>query len=104
MVDSNLEPPRTLKMVEDIVTHREVNIRGILLTLKLPDWELADHIPEYLERVRSWGYRYVRARQLAFNRHELCIAALPDRGQRRAAPRRRRQATTPPRQKRSEEE
>lgn len=97
VVDSNLEPPRTLKMVEDIVTHREVHIRGLLVTLKLPDWELAQHIPEYVERVRSWGYRYVRARQLAFNRHELCVAALTERAHRRAPPHRTRRATAAPR-------
>jgi len=46
----------------------------MLLTLKLPDWQLAERIPEYLDRIRSWDYRYVRARQLAFNRHEICVA------------------------------
>jgi 23S rRNA (cytidine2498-2'-O)-methyltransferase len=95
MADSNVAPHRTLDTVEDIVTNREVHIRGLLLTLKLPDWSLAESIPEYLERVRSWGYRYVNARQLAFNRHEFCIAALRSREQRRPPPRQRRRPRLP---------
>ncbi len=83
MVDSNVAPKHTLDTVEHIVTHRQVNIRGMLLTLKLPDWELAKLIPEYLERIRSWGYRYVNVRQLAFNRQEVCVAAMNNRRQRR---------------------
>jgi 23S rRNA (cytidine2498-2'-O)-methyltransferase len=87
MADTNVAPDRTLATVEDIVTNREVHLRGLLLTLKLPDWGLADSIPAYLERVRSWGYRYVNARQLAFNRQEFCVAALRSREQRRPPPR-----------------
>lgn len=75
MVDSNVAPKHTLDTVEHIVTNRQVNIRGMLLTLKLPDWKLAASVPEYLDRVRSWGYGDVRARQLAHNRQEICVAA-----------------------------
>jgi 23S rRNA (cytidine2498-2'-O)-methyltransferase len=81
--DSNVAPAYTLDSVEAIVTHADVHIQGLLLTLKLLDWDLADHLPEYLERIRSWGFRYVRARQLAHNRQEVCVAALRRRSQRR---------------------
>jgi 23S rRNA (cytidine2498-2'-O)-methyltransferase len=74
--DMNVAPQYTLDTVEAIVTHPEVEIRGLLLTLKLLDWDLAMMLPEYLERIRSWGYRDVRARQLQFNRQEICVAAL----------------------------
>ena len=74
--DMNVAPAFTLDAVEAIVRHGEVNIRGMLLTLKLPDWKLASEVPSYLMRVRSWGYNLVQARQLAHNRHEICIAAL----------------------------
>jgi 23S rRNA (cytidine2498-2'-O)-methyltransferase len=74
--DMNVAPNYTLDVVESIVTHAEVNIRGLLLTLKLPEWTLAEHVPEYLERVRSWGYNTVLARQLQYNRREFCVAAL----------------------------
>jgi 23S rRNA (cytidine2498-2'-O)-methyltransferase len=55
----------------------------MLLTLKLPNWELADSLPDYVQRVRSWGYRYVNVRQLAFNRQEVCVAAMDSRRLRR---------------------
>ncbi|MEN6452371.1 MAG: SAM-dependent methyltransferase [Thermoguttaceae bacterium] len=74
--DMNVAPNYTLDAIEAIVTHPEVSIRGLLLTLKLPHWELADQVPEYLERVRSWGYNVVHARQLQYNRQEVCVAAL----------------------------
>lgn len=83
IVDSNVAPSHTLDTVEHIVTHRQVNVRGLLLTLKLLEWELAEAIPAYLERIRGWGYEYVRARQLAFNRQEICVAALRRRAWRR---------------------
>lgn len=73
--DMNVAPQYTLDTVEAIVTHPEINIRGLLLTLKLLDWSLAAEIPSYLARIRSWGYADVRARQLSHNRQEICVAA-----------------------------
>jgi len=67
LADMNVAPKCTLDAVEDIVTHREVNIRGLLLTLKLPDWKLAAKLPEYFARF---------ARQLPANRREVSVAAL----------------------------
>jgi len=87
--DMNVAPQYTLDAVESIVTHPEVSIRGMLLTLKLFEWELADHVPEYVERIRSWGYNLVRARQLVHNRQEICVAALQK-------PFRRKDASSPP--------
>ncbi|HEX4128549.1 MAG TPA: SAM-dependent methyltransferase [Pirellulales bacterium] len=74
--DMNVAPEYTLDTVEAIVTHRQVRIRGLLLTLKLPDWSLAAEVPKYLDRIRSWGFAKVRARQLQHNRQEICVAAL----------------------------
>ena len=76
MADMNVAPKYTLDAVEGIVTHREVSIRGMLLTLKLFDWDLADQIPECVQRVRGWGYNLVQVRQLASHRQEVCLAAL----------------------------
>ncbi|HEV7224530.1 MAG TPA: SAM-dependent methyltransferase [Pirellulales bacterium] len=76
MTDMNVAPSYTLDAVEPIVTHKQVNIRGLLLTLKLLDWKLADDLPEYLERIKSWGFPYLRARQLQHDRQEICVAAL----------------------------
>ena len=83
MADSNVAPNHTLDTVEAIVTHPDVYIRGMLLTLKMLDWKLAEEIPNYIDRVRGWGYDYVKARQLAFNRQEICLMALQRRSFRR---------------------
>jgi len=82
-VDTNVAPRHTLDTVESLVKHPAVHIRGLLLTLKFSDWQLADQVPKYLDRIQSWGYRHVRARQLAFNRQEICVAALRSRSMRR---------------------
>ncbi len=74
--DINVAPQYTLDAVEAIVTHRDLKIEGLLLTLKLLEWKLADEVPAYLERVRSWGYRHVAARQLSHNRQEICMKAI----------------------------
>lgn len=74
--DMNVAPETTLEAVEAIVTHEAVNIRGLLLTLKLLEWGMADLLPEYLQRIRTWGYRDVRARQLTTNRQDVCVVAL----------------------------
>lgn len=74
--DMNVAPNYTLDVVADIVTHAEVNVRGMLLTLKLFEWKLADDLPEYLDRIRRWGFNWVEARQLQHNRQEVTVAAL----------------------------
>ncbi len=75
MADMNVAPQYTLDTVEAIVTHPELNVQGLLLTLKLLDGSLTADVPAYLERVRGWGYAQVCARQLQHNRREICVAA-----------------------------
>ena len=72
----NVAPNYTLDALEELVARDDVAARGLLFTLKLFDWKLADHIPEYLARVKSWGFNVVKARQLLFNRQEIMVAAL----------------------------
>jgi 23S rRNA (cytidine2498-2'-O)-methyltransferase len=91
MADMNVAPSFTLDAVEDIVRHPEVNIRGMLLTLKLPEWSLAAELPNYLARVRSWGFNEVHARQLQYDRREICVSALMRPFQRKPAAHRRRE-------------
>ncbi len=81
--DMNVAPKYTLDAVESIVKHKDATYRGLILTLKLPEWSLVDDLPACVERVKSWGYKDVRLRQLAFNRQEICLAALRSRAQRR---------------------
>lgn len=73
--DINLPPNYTLDTVEAIASYPKVKLRGLVLTLKMIEWRFADQIPEYLARIRSWGFGNVRARQLHYNRREICVAA-----------------------------
>jgi 23S rRNA (cytidine2498-2'-O)-methyltransferase len=82
-IDSNVAPSQTLDTVQNIVVHDSSQVRGMLLTLKLPEWQLTDEIPSYVERIRSWGFSDVRARQLANNRQEVCVAVLKSKSERR---------------------
>ena len=93
--DMNVAPQYTLDTVEAIVTHREVHVEGLLLTLKLMDGSPVLAVPEYLERIRSWGYSNVAARQLHHNRHDFCVAARIGRPRKPAAAKRRANAARP---------
>ncbi len=73
--DANVAPNYTLDTVESIVTYPTSRFKGLILTIKLSSWEHAKDIPQHLERVRSWGFGRVQARQLAHNRREYCLVA-----------------------------
>lgn len=73
--DANIAPQTILRSIEAIVTNRRVHVRGMLITLKLLDWSMANDIPHYLDEIRAWGFPHVKARQLAYNRQEICVAA-----------------------------
>jgi 23S rRNA (cytidine2498-2'-O)-methyltransferase len=71
--DANVAPNYTLDCVEDIVRYPTSRLEGVLLTLKLSDYRLVENLPEYLNRIREWGFQRVEARQLAHNRRELFV-------------------------------
>ncbi|MBI5761360.1 MAG: hypothetical protein HZA46_22865 [Planctomycetales bacterium] len=73
--DINMPPNYTLDAVEGALSVPGARLLGVLLTLKLNEWSVAEQVPELLDRVRSWGFRDVRARQLQFNRQEICVSA-----------------------------
>jgi 23S rRNA (cytidine2498-2'-O)-methyltransferase len=83
VADTNIAPDDTLNEIEPIVTHPGVVIRGMVLTLKLSDWYMAERLPELVRRVRGWGYRDVRARQLTTGGQEVCLVALRRKALRR---------------------
>jgi 23S rRNA (cytidine2498-2'-O)-methyltransferase len=89
--DMNVAPNYTLDAVEDIVTHASVHVCGLVLTLKLLEWNMAGVLSGCAERVRTWGYRDVRMRQLASGGREVCLVALRSRAQRRIRRARKRQ-------------
>jgi 23S rRNA (cytidine2498-2'-O)-methyltransferase len=81
--DMNIAPNDTLDEVETIVTNPQVAIRGLVLTLKMSDWSVASRLPEFVERVRGWGFRDVRTRQLVTGGQEVCLVALRRKALRR---------------------
>ena len=95
--DMNVAPTYTLDTVEAVVAAKDVCLRGLLLTLKLADPQMARQVDSFVERVRSWGFRDVRVRQLAHHGQELGLVALRSRSQRRVR-RRVRKRSTPPTQ------
>jgi 23S rRNA (cytidine2498-2'-O)-methyltransferase len=75
VADANVAPNYTLDAVEDIVGYRTSNFEGLILTLKLSTYDLADNLQDNIARVHSWGFRRVEVRQLASNRRECCLVA-----------------------------
>ena len=71
--DMNVAPNYTLDVLEDIIA--QTSIQGILFTLKLIRWELAEKLPMLLDRIHTWGFSDVRMKQLAFNRQEVMVVA-----------------------------
>jgi 23S rRNA (cytidine2498-2'-O)-methyltransferase len=83
VADMNIAPQGTLDEVEAIVGHPDVSIRGLVLTLKISEWNVAEQLPKFVERVRGWGYRDVRCRQLVTGGQEICLVALRRKALRR---------------------
>ena len=74
VADMNVAPNCTLDVLEDFVSQQENNIQGLLLTLKLLKWDLIADIPDYVQRIKSWGYAQIAIAQMQFNRREIMVA------------------------------
>ncbi|MEM9589513.1 MAG: SAM-dependent methyltransferase [Planctomycetota bacterium] len=74
LVDSNVKPDKTLVTVGNIVSHPHSQFRGLLLTMKLGDYNSVDQIDHWAEIILGWGAESVAVRQLARNRCEVCLA------------------------------
>ncbi len=79
LADMNVAPKYTLDTIEDIVTNDQVNVSGVILTLKLLEKSVAADIEQCRQRVAQWGMQVVKTRQLAFGRQEYCLVALKDK-------------------------
>ena len=73
--DANVAPTYTLEMLEDLVSYPTSRFEGLLLTIKLSSYDLVDQVPDYLSRIREWGFERVEVRQLAPNRQECAVVA-----------------------------
>ena len=74
VVDMNIDPKSTLAAIERVANARQVQLAGIVATLKIPDWSRADELPAWLDAFRSWGF-LPRARQLSSAGREVCVVA-----------------------------
>lgn len=83
LADMNVEPRITLSSVDRLGTRLEESLLGVLLTLKLNQWRMADEIPSYLEHLRAMGMVKLRATQLAANRREILVYGLTRKGRTR---------------------
>ena len=75
IMDANVAPNYTLDTLDGVLTQGGARPEGLVLTLKLTDPALAGRLPAIAERIRRYGYRRVRMRQLAYNRQEVCAVA-----------------------------
>ena len=79
LADINMVPNYTLDTVSEIAAHESVDLKGMVLTLKLTNWEMLESVPGWVDRIKKLGFKYVRTRQLAFNRQEICLIAAKDK-------------------------
>ena len=75
----SVAPKFALDTLEDIVSNEQVDVSGVVVTLKLPDKALANELDQHRDRVRGGGFSMVKTRQLAFNRQELCLIGVKDK-------------------------
>ena len=75
----SVTPTYTLDAIEEIVSHDRVSVTGLIMTMKLTDWKLVNDVPALMKRAGDLGFKFVRSRQLAFNRREFCMVAVKDR-------------------------
>lgn len=71
--DMNVAPNYVFDSVEEIVKSQHTSIQGLILTIKMSDWKLAEQIPEYFALLKKWKFNFVRARQMQYHGQEFCL-------------------------------
>lgn len=79
LVDSNVKPEKTLVTIKHIVTHRDCDLQGLLITLKIGDYEAVGRVEDWMARIQEWNPSRVKVRQLARNKVEVCFAVSLER-------------------------
>ncbi len=80
LLDMNVVPEVSLDFAGRLAESMRETLLGAMLTVKLNQWKLAERIPDYLDRVRSFGMVRVRATQLPSNRQEIFMYGLTRKG------------------------
>jgi len=73
--DMNIDPTSTMAALGRLLEAGTCLPRGVIATLKLPEWSRGSELPGWLDAFRAWGYE-PRARQLSTGGRELCVVAL----------------------------
>ena len=84
LTDMNIDPTSTIAALERAVTAPGSRVRGIVATLKLPEWSRAAALDGWLAEFRAWGFA-PQARQLSTGGREVCVFARRVGAGRRAA-------------------
>jgi hypothetical protein len=76
LADMNIDPRSTMAALGRVLAVGAARPKGVIATLKLPDWSRACELPSWLAEFRAWGYAAV-ARQLSTGGREVCVVATP---------------------------
>ncbi len=74
LVDSNVAPEKTLTTIKYVVLHRDCTLEGLLVTLKIGNYDASEKIADWKSEIETWNPQRVRVRQLARNKVEVCFA------------------------------
>jgi 23S rRNA (cytidine2498-2'-O)-methyltransferase len=75
LTDMNIDPTSTMEALGRVLATGAARPKGIIATLKLPDWSRAGELPGWLAAFRSWGYE-PSGRQLSTGGREICVIAM----------------------------
>ncbi len=73
VADMNIDPASTMESLGRILAAPGVRPKGVIATLKMPDWSRVAEIPRWLDQFREWGQTPVMARQLSTGGREVCV-------------------------------
>ena len=76
VLDMNTDPQIALYSVERLAARMSESLLGVILTIKLNEWKMADEIPNFIEQVEAMGMVRVKAAQLSYHRKEIVIFGL----------------------------
>jgi len=74
LADMNIDPTSTIAALERFLGPGDVRPEGLIITLKLPDWNRAAELPAWLAAFERWGYQ-PQARQLSSSAREISVVA-----------------------------
>lgn len=78
VLDVGVAAPVALRSLDPLVPRYRRTLRGLLLTLELNDWGVAERLPEFFEHLRTLGASRIAAAHLPSFRQEVgAVALLP---------------------------